>query len=181
MGRHLWVALVLTVTWLAPNAWGQEGPAGGEVRGFVAAQLRGTSIRIPGVTVFLKSVATGHAGPKAVTDHRGRFALPRHPAGQYQLCVEAPGFVARCETAPIYIETRTVRLGQDVLIAPVPGVLRGRVLLADGNACHRDQRVCGPATVTRVQLVDQAGADAGMAGVANSLGQYVLPKIARSP
>lgn len=154
---------------------------GGEVRGYVAAHFSAladkgvpSTIRLSGATVFLKNVTTGAPGPHATTNAHGRFRLPRHAPGRYEVCAEAPGFVASCAALPIKVENAPVILTRDVVIAPSRGVLRGRVLLADGTPCYHDRPFFAPPTFATVRLTDGAGAAVGAPVTANGRGEYVV-------
>jgi hypothetical protein len=170
------VALFVEVGALPPGGATQLG---GQVHGNVVAEFGYPPARVhlPHATVFLKSLSSGQPGPKAVTDGYGRFRLPHHPPGRYQLCVEAVGFVSRCGPTPIAIGAATSFLRPDVILVPEPRVVRGRVLLADGHPCYHEASFFGPAVVTTVELVNDAGVPVGAPVAANSIGQYVLPKV----
>ena len=76
---------------------------GGEVHGFVFAAVQGQEsstefkarkIFLPDITVYLKNVSTSALSPKVATNERGWFAIPHMPAGTYQLCWDAEGYIS---------------------------------------------------------------------------------------
>jgi hypothetical protein len=161
---------------------------GGGVHGFVVAALseqpeqeQQRLLRLPNVRVYLKEQIfppNGAVGPTVVTDPHGWYILPKHAPGVYNLCVEASGFIPTCDPAAIVITNETFHPSQDVGIAPVPGILQGRVLLKDGNVCFHENSFFTTLQTTTVSLLDPGGVTT-VAGpvLANSLGEYVLPQI----
>ncbi len=163
------------------------GPVGtgGGVHGFVLAKLQGQDpatalkarqIFLPGVTVYLKNVSTSALSAKVITDLNGRFVMSKQPAGVYQLCWEAPGFVADCSPNTVVIHSTTV-YPLPVAITAVRGVISGRVTLADGTACRYVDTFFGINVHTTVSLLDTTGADVTSPVLANVFGDYLLTKV----
>ncbi len=157
----------------------------GEVHGFVSSAWGSgpgqpgieTRIRIPEVTVYLKTVPGGVAGPQVVTNAHGAYEAPPHAPGSYQLCVEATGFATSCDPTPIALTAETYLPTKDALIGPLTGVIRGQIRLADGTPCYHENVFFERLEQAEVSLLDML--DAVVAGPvpANDLGQYVLPEI----
>jgi hypothetical protein len=159
---------------------------GGEVHGFVSADLedqeledqeRRALVRLPGATLYLRNLDTGNVGPTAVSDPHGWFMLARHAPGRYSLCVEAAGYTPNCDPNPIEIGGETVNRPEDARIAPIHGIVRGRVLLADGTPCYRENVLFSTLQTTTVALLSGGGARVAGPVVANSQGEYVLPEV----
>jgi hypothetical protein len=184
---------LLLVIFVAKGWWIQRPPhphaVGGEVHGFISAGISGqdlkttvavaksVTIRVPNITLFLKDAGDGHVASKAISNAHGRYMLPRVPPGKYQLCWEAEGFQPGCDHDEIVIANETFTPTHDALIQPLPGVLVGRIQLADSKTCYQEDTLSGILAVTEVGLLDTAGNAVARPVFANSLGQYVLPKL----
>ncbi len=179
--RILFVALAAILCSSSTCRPPRPAPAGtgGGVHGFVFARVETAAkvkqIFLPGITVYLKNVATSALGPKITTDLHGRFVIPRQPAGTYQLCWEAPGFVAGCNPDAVLIQSVTM-YPLPVEITPERGMISGRVTLADGTACRYVDNFFGINVHTTVSLLDNTGADVTHPVLANVFGYYLLTK-----
>jgi hypothetical protein len=164
---------------------------GGEIHGFVSTGAgkqdvgatvvgaRGPRIRVPNIKVMAKNTVTNALSAAVTTNVNGHFATPRLKTGKYQLCVEAPGFVPNCTTQVFDVASETLVLNFDLLIAPEPGAVQGRVVLADGPQmpCFTERQAFGTEVAGKVWLVDGGGNQVAGPVMTNGAGQYVLPKI----
>lgn len=162
---------------------------GGEIHGFVSAQPgkqndvtaagRAVQIRVPNVKVTAKNTATNALSAPVTTNVNGHFVTPRLATGQYQLCVEAPGFASNCSATVLNVGSEGIVLGSDLPIAPEPGAVQGRVTLADGASasCFTERQMFATRSSAKVWLVDGGGNQVAGPVTSNSAGQYVLPKI----
>jgi hypothetical protein len=170
------------------------GVPGGEVRGSVLAGIRGstnsfTAVRananlkpggadpfifLPDVSVYLTDAKTSVSSPVVRTDLDGTFIVPSQPQAVYRLCWKATGYVAGCSPNTITLRGRNVTLNP-IVVVPKPGVVYGRVTLADHNACRFVAPFVGVNTSTRVAASGPAGSRVVRA---NSYGEYVIPGLA---
>ncbi len=161
---------------------------GGEIHGFVSAGSgrsdihgsvdSGLPTRMPNISVTPKNVASSAQSAPVTTNVSGHFDTPRLASGRYQLCVEAPGFVSNCSSQVFDVGSENIILNFDLPIAPEPGSIHGRVMLADAAhvACFTQRQAYGTLTAGKVWL-DGGGNQVAGPVTANSAGQYVLPKI----
>jgi hypothetical protein len=137
-------------------------------------------IRLPNARVSLKALPakTAVAGSVATSNMHGFFIIPKQPAGRYQLCVEATGYVSNCDPKILSIANGTLVLDHDVAITPQRGFLRGSVLLKDGQFCYQENQFFKTLVTTKVALQGAGGKVVAGPVSANSMGLYVLPNIA---
>jgi hypothetical protein len=162
-------------------------PTGGEVTGSVFAEVPGLGsngsigeILLPDITVFLRKPSSSAMSHPVTTDLNGRFALPAHPRGVYQLCLKADGYVAGCRPDPVVVEGTTVYLSP-IAIQPLPRVIAGRVTRRDQSPCRFKDAFFDVDVHTSVELVDR-GKHPKADGVirrarANNLGEYLLAEV----
>lgn len=163
-------------------------PTGGEVTGSVFAEVPGLGpngsigeILLPDITVFLRKPSSSAMSHPVTTDLNGRFALPAHPRGVYQLCLKADGYVAGCRPDPVVVEDTTVYLSP-VAIQPLPRVIAGRVTQRDQSPCRFKDAFFDVDVHTSVELVDRGKRPTKAHGVirkvrANNLGEYLLAEV----
>ncbi len=155
-------------------------PAGAEVHGFVIAVLgrtRGSFIRLPKARVSLLDLATSTQGVQVTTDSHGWYVLPKHPAGNYNVCAEADGYVSSCEPAVINLLGENYSTPQDARLTPVGGVIRGQVRLGDGSLCYREDGFFGISEMARVTLLDSLGQAVAGPAMGNGQAEYALTRI----
>lgn len=163
----------------------QAPPTGAEVHGYVYADLRERRVRktdkvyLPDITAFLREATTGAESARVKTDLKGFFMIPKQPPGQYQLCLEAPGYVSACPQT-LSVVSDMVFL-EPASIVPQGGVLLGGVILADGRPCTFDDPLFGLRFDTAVRAVNTAGVEVAPAVRANYVGEYVIPAIPTGP
>ncbi len=136
---------------------------------------------VPGVAVYLKGIGNSLQSPKAISNARGWYNIPHMPAGTYQLCWEAEGFVSTCTPPDQRILIRSsLATPAPQGITPQPPVLVGRVTFVGGRACFAQDPALGLQVQTTVQLLDASGQAIGRPVAANQFGAFVLPN-ARAP
>jgi len=164
---------------------------GGQVHGFVVAIIRAAgaagiegkgagSILLPNAQVYLKALPAGTVvtGSNVATDPHGYFSIPNQPAGQYQICAEADGFVPQCDPTPITITSFAVVLNHQLpLSLKQPGAIVGRALLKNGSVCFQENTAFGTLVTTQISALDGAGTLVSGPITANSYGQFVMPRI----
>lgn len=156
---------------------------GGQVHGFVYTDIPDTASPqgkrkgfVPGVTVFLKNSSTSAESPKVVTDIRGWYAIPHMPAGKYDLCWQADGYVSGCtpRNQRITIKSSTVTPGL-LSIMPQAPALFGRALFPGNAPCLAQDPFFGLNSVTNVTLIDGSGNAVHPPVLANSIGDFIIP------
>ena len=153
--------------------------SGAEVHGSVLSDLgqaaQASGIYLPDITVYVRNVVTGAESPRVITDLKGFFIVPRQAAGDYELCLEAPGYTAACP--------QQFKIGSDMVflptakIAPESGALTGRVLLEDDSPCNFDDPAFGVSFDTWVEVVTLNGTGVTTPVRANAAGQYLVPAV----
>ncbi len=153
---------------------------GGQVHGFVVAQFPNapaTLIHLPDVTIYLRNTLSGKKSGKVTTNALGHFITGNEKPGPYQVCAEAAGFVAACDSKVITVVEGTVVLDHDVMLVPDGQVVQGRVTFKDGNPCFQDNNRFNTFATTKVSLHDSSGKLISQAHIANNRGYYVLPQV----
>jgi hypothetical protein len=153
---------------------------GGQVHGFVLAAVSDFTkfpdlMFLPDARVYLRNRSTGVPGPKVSTNDQGYFVTPNTVSGQYDVCVEAPGFAAMCDGTPVFITRGTVVLNHNIAIRPDSGFVTGQVLLRDGTPCYQENSMFQTYVYGKVELFDGANKAVAPAVRSNSYGYYVLP------
>ena len=116
-----------------------------------------------------------------MTNARGWYDIPHMPAGAYQLCWEAVGFIAAC-TPP----DQKIVIGSSLAspapqtIMPQPPSVTGHVAFAGGQPCFAQDPALGLDVQTTVQLLDASGQPIGRPVLADQFGGFVVPN-ARAP
>ncbi len=127
-----------------------------EIHGFVfTAVADGSEKYLPEVTVYARDLATGNETDRRSTDCRGRFVLPQIPPADYEICLEAPGFISSC-SGPVTVDNLTVfpQAYELVPTVAVAEVLYGAVALADGSPARFTDVTFGIDQQASVQLID---------------------------
>ena len=174
-------ALIAVAIGLAGRSTTEAAPggSGGEVHGHVLADLgqgeRTTGIFLPDITVYARNRKTGVESPRVTTDRKGFFIVPTQPAGTYDLCLEAAGWVSACPQT-FSIGSRMAFL-PEAKIVPQSGALSGRVLLQDGSPCGHEDPVFGVSFDTWVGVTTLTGVAVAPPVRANAAGQYVVPAL----
>ena len=164
------------------NRRGSEKGQGGEVHGFVVAKFEGqiqkgsSPVFLPDTTVYLKNAESGNSSVKVTTDLKGWYAIPKMPAGLYELCYEADGYVPGCSSDRITINSFTV-FPPLVRIAPRQNYFAGRVMQADGNPGRFSDPAFGVNAQTKVSWSD-GGAEKTVR--ANTAGLFVISGLTSS-
>jgi hypothetical protein len=153
---------------------------GGQVHGFVLAAVSDFTklpglMFLPDAQVYLRNRSTGVSGPKVSTNDQGYFVTPNTVSGQYDVCVDAPGFAAMCDGTPVFITRGTVVLNHNIAIRPDGGFVTGQVLLKDGTPCYQENNMFQTYVYGRVELFDGANKAVAPTVRTNSYGYYVLP------
>jgi len=161
---------------------------GGEVHGYVVAnlaqwkgtvpastRLRGGALQfLPDITAYLKNTQNGTISLKVKTDLKGFFMVPKQPAGRYQLCLEAPGYVSICP------QTFTIASSMVFLppaaIEPKLSFVLGSVVLANGRPCRFSDAAFGVDFDTKVSVDDDRGTQRDPVR-ANFQGLYLVPGV----
>lgn len=154
---------------------------GGEVHGYVIADLEGQRVRtsgtiyLPDVTAYLRNLSTNAESPKVTTDLAGFFVVPKQDPGRYEVCLEAPGYVSACPDT-VSISDEMLSVGQLPLV-PQGRALVGTVMLERGGPCVFIDPVFGVNFHTDVRAIDAGGTEVAPAARANTAGRYVLPAV----
>ncbi|MEJ0089347.1 MAG: hypothetical protein WDM80_06325 [Limisphaerales bacterium] len=155
------------------------GPQG-QVHGSFFTPVAGASasqIFVPGVTVTFQ--ANGETLAQATTDGTGNFVAVTVPAGIYQVCWSAPGFVSGCSTQLVTVSNQVVYLEPqeiDPLSTPGTGLVFGDVKLLDGSVPEFDTNEFGTSLATTVTLKNSVGNLVAQTTL-NDLGQFLFAGI----
>lgn len=186
-GAGLGLALQLETAAAGQQVQVQEGrvvrpirSAGAEVHGYVVAGSQSTAVAtslhfLPDITVYLKNLTSGTESPRVETDLKGFFMVPRQPAGNYELCLEAPGYVSACPQQ-FTIASQMVFLPPTPIV-PRPGTVTGVVLLKEGDPCGFSDPVFGVQFDTKVRILGAGGKEVTRPVRANLAGQYLVPAV----
>src|SRR6266852_493256 len=136
-----------------------------------AKQFR--SIDLPGVTVQLRRATDEQLVASAVTDRAGSYVIGPQPSGRYQLCWEAPGFVAGCSNQLVDIRG-TIFYPPTLELTPPGRALFGRVMQRDGRLCNYRDRAFDVDAHAQVTVLNAAEEPVAPSVDANSDGEYVV-------
>jgi hypothetical protein len=137
----------------------------------------GSRIYVSDIQVVARNVRTQAQSAPAVTNAEGYFRTPNLPAGQYQICVSAPGFAASCLDKTIDVFRPVVILDQTVPIRPAANAVVGTATLSDHRTpCFFFRPSFSPLALTaKASLLDGNGKLLAGPVNGNISGQYVLP------
>src|ERR1700733_42329 len=128
------LVLVIASLILFSVACNKKARLGGQVHGFVIAQFGNvtgatstTQIYLPGVSVYLKNTLDGKHSRTVKTDARGFFITGNVRPGGYNVCAEAPGFVAACDSEVISVVEGVATLNHYFPLSPQGSAIQGRV------------------------------------------------------
>ena len=134
------------------------GPQGQVHGSFFTRVFDGTTtnqVFVPGVTVSLVTVGGGTTLAQTTTDGSGQFVSAPVPAGLYQLCWSAAGYVSGCNTQQVVVTNDVVLLDPQEIV-PLPGagtgLVFGHVTLRDGSVPVFGTDVFGSSLNTTVML-----------------------------
>jgi len=167
--------------------------AGGPIHGYVAARLspefqigvavdavvdRSPLFNVPDINVVAKNLRSAITSAPVKTNPEGYFRTDSLPPGEYQICVDGPGYASSCDPKPVSILSSIVVLDHLVEIQPASGFIAGTVSLADQvTPCFwfRPAFDSNAVTTAKVSLLDSGGTVVAGPVNGNSVGQYVLP------
>ncbi len=181
------IGAVIVVYMIGGRGIGNRGPegSGAETHGFIYAETGAGPgnghIFVPGVAVYLKAIGGNLQSPTAISNSRGWYNIPHMPAGNYQICWEAEGFVSACAPPDQKIVIRsTLASPAPQIISPQQPAVTGRATFAGGRPCFAQNPAFGLQSQTMVQLLDAAGQPIGRQVAADQFGGFVVPN-ARAP
>lgn len=161
----------------------QRTPAGtSEVRGSVFVRIpwqkskRGRQVFLPDITVYVKNGSTSTISPKVQTDVLGVFDIPQMPAGTYQLCYEAEGYVPNCVKESLVIENQPI-LPSPIEVIPKPGFITGRVALKDDRPAFYQDVAFDIDAQTKVTLMDGSNKAVTKPVRTNVSGEFLIPNV----
>jgi hypothetical protein len=166
----------------AADIYGPRGAVNGLVYTLVAAGGNPVSMAVPGVTLTLVNTndPTINATLQSATD--GQFKFPAQPAGGYQLCWSAPGFVSACRVQNIAISNQSVSVGQiaiNAVMNATNGMVYGRVLFQNGMPAVAQNNFLQINAAPSVTLTGNSNRVVGVA-VVNAQGQYLIGNVPRT-
>jgi hypothetical protein len=163
----------------SPQASGIYGPHGDVVGSVFTPLSFGTNamdVPVPGVQVSLYNTTNPAGAIFTATDDDGNFAFPDQPAGNYQVCCSALGYMSNCPAASFAITNDSVLLDPieiDPLTNSGSGMVYGQISQADGSAVVIQDAFFQINLTPAVLLLDGSGNVLQVASV-NSSGQYVF-------
>jgi hypothetical protein len=145
----------------------------GHLLGIVSADHGGTSLPLPGASVYLRGAGiASRDGVATKTDIDGHFKMASPPPGSYQTCAFAPGFKEQCDATPITIAEDSFQLYREVHIVPDGAAVHGRVILADGRPCFQQTTAFRTLVSAKVEVANSSVRLPTV--VANRRGQYII-------
>lgn len=159
-----------------------EGTVAGGVEGSIETRfdLNNTgqpTVLLPDISVFLRNIDTGNPLRETKTGSDGGYAIEDLPAGSYQLCWEAAGWVSGCQVDPIVLSNDTEyshKYLDPIAILPEGQTIMGHVQLADGSACEYSNSEFDVQQSASVSALDAGGRVIRGPVTANDAGEYVL-------
>lgn len=97
-----------------------------EIPGSVYVAIGGEARFLPGITVFVRDLASGRESPRVKSDCRGRFVTPKMPPASYEVCWQAPGYVNACGARVVALDGVAV-LPRPFELEPRLGTIAGSV------------------------------------------------------
>ena len=166
-----------------------QNATGAPIHGYVAAvltpevQIGATAnqspiFNVPDINVVARNVKTRVTSAAVKTNPEGYFRTDSLPPGEYQLCVDGPGYAISCDPKAVSVVNSIVVLDHIVEIRPTSGFVAGTVRLADQvTNCFwfRPAFDTNAVITAKVSLLDGAGTVVAGPVSGNSVGQYVLP------
>jgi len=157
------------------RASGIFGPFGGVLGTVTAALIEGTNEfdqQLQGVTVTLSNVSQPQIVSQTTTDGNGNYAFSYQPAGTYQLCWSAPGFVGGC--LPDLVDITNGLEDEDLgLTNDGSGLIFGHVSMADGSMAAQNDTFFGIQENVSVSLGSPGQPPLATVPV-NSAGNYLI-------
>lgn len=166
----------------ATAIYGPHAGVSGLVCTIVSSGGNPVSAPVPGVTLNLVNTNNPAINASVTSDAGGRFQFPDQPAGDYQLCWQAPGFVPGCVTQVVTIVDVVVDVGRIEITTSTNatnGFVYGRVLFQNGMPAMVQNNPFQAGAVPTVTLSDAGGNVAGQT-VVNANGQYLISNVPRT-
>lgn len=157
-------------------ASGFFGPSGG-VEGSVFAQVTFSTntadLDLRNVLLSLRNTNNPAISNSVLSDVNGDFAFPPMPAGNYQLCWQARGFLSACSNNIIISNTDVALDAIQLFPVAGQGFVYGQVTYQDGSPAYDANNLFGIDVEPVVVLMDSTSTVVGSAPV-NSSGQYAI-------
>ncbi|HAB18011.1 MAG TPA: hypothetical protein PLX89_01345 [Verrucomicrobiota bacterium] len=181
----VWLAVIVVAASVAAPPPGIYLPRE-TIQGSVFVEVQtGTAISrfaLPDVNLNLTNLADATIRSATLSDDRGQFSFPLQPAGSYDLCWTAAGFLSGCYTsAPIVISN--IPLVLDPIILTVltnssEGMVYGKVTFTDGSPVVQQDGFFGIDVRPVVRLEVSGGTPLASAPL-NRSSQYVMSGVPR--
>jgi hypothetical protein len=149
----------------------------GQVHGSIYTQVfDGTTtdqVAVAGVAVSLVNTNTGSTAVTVATDEDGEFNTGLLPAGNYQACWSAPGYLPGCSTQQVAVTSDVVYLDPEQIYPAAGGLVYGTVSFQDGTPAVFQNALFGINLGAQVTLSRTDGVIVSRAAV-NGEGEYIL-------
>src|SRR5260221_6498921 len=166
-----------------------QNATGAPIHGYVAAvltpelQIGATAnqspiFNVPDINVVARNVKTRVTSAAVKTNPEGYFRTDSLPPGEYQLCVDGPGYATSCDPKAVSVVNSIVVLDHIVEIRPTSGFVAGTVRLADQvTNCFwfRPAFDTNAVITAKVSLLDGAGTVVAGPVSGQKGGQNMLP------
>lgn len=149
------------------------------VRFTAAPEPRMRDIYLPGLRVFLQSLADQSKSAVGITDLSGRFTLPARADHRYRLCWESKSFGDGCHKEAFTTGSTPTFLSKvriSTKMTQKRSMVYGRVSFADGTRPRKLEPMSNVNSFAQVELLDSREQLLDTAYV-NDFGEYVLPSV----
>ena len=166
----------------ASGIYGASGGVSGSVYTQVVIGTNATQVSLPSVLLLLVNTTNSAFSASVTCDVNGLFSFPVQPAGNYQLCWQATGFVSGCLTQSITISNADIAL-DPIALYPVTnatnGFVYGQVAFQDGSSVFQQDSFFQIDINARVTLADTNGTHLKTLSP-NSAGLYAMGGVPRA-
>jgi uncharacterized repeat protein (TIGR01451 family) len=161
----------------SPQATGIFGPfatVAGAVSTFLTGENGVFEKTLSGATVTLSNLTRPSLSVQTVTDQDGEYAFSRQPAGTYQLCWSAPGFLSGCNSNLLVVSNQPLDIDL-ALTNDGGGLIFGHVSMADGSYAVQNDPFFGIQQNVSVSLI--SGGQLLQSVSADSAGDYLMSDV----
>jgi hypothetical protein len=166
----------------ASGIYGASGGVNGSVYTQVVLGTNAAAVSLPGVLLALVNTTNSAFSATVTSDINGLFTFPDQPAGDYQLCWQATGFISGCLTQSITISNADIGLDPIALYPDTNatvGLIYGQVTFQDGSTVFQQDSFFQINVNARVTLADTSGTRLQTVSP-NSAGLYAMGGVPRA-
>jgi Carboxypeptidase regulatory-like domain len=158
----------------ASGIYGPSASVSGSVFTTLLLGTNSSQVALPGVSLSLSNTANPAFSASVRSDLNGDFAFPNLPAGNYQLCWQAKGFVPGCSN-PMTISNVDIDVDAIQLFPNTnTGFVYGQLSYQDGSALFSSQNKFFQIAIAPVVTLTNSVGHLLSTALVNSSGQYVM-------